>query len=270
MPASPEYSGNVARFTGFADLYDCYRAEPPTTLAVTVAQFSGVLRPDLVVDLGSGTGLSTRYWAERAERVIGIEPTPDMRLRAEAATTAGNVSYREGFSHATGLPAQCARVVCCQQSLHWMDPHTTFAEVKRLLQPGGVFAACDYDWPPVTPAPEANAAFELCILRGRRLEQELGIESRLRFWDKSGHLSRMQASGIFLNVTEVALNHHDPGNAARLVGLLFSQGYIQTLLKHGCSESDLGIDALRATAERTLGETQRPFKWTARAWIGVV
>lgn len=270
MGATPEYSGNVSRFTGFADLYDRYRAEPPTTLAVTLAQFSGVLRPALVVDLGSGTGLSTRYWAERAERVIGIEPTPDMRLRAEAATTAGNVTYRAGFAHATGLPSRCAGVVCCMQSLHWMEPAATFAEAKRLLRPGGVFAACDYDWPPLTPSPEANAAFEACIRTGLRLERERGLESRLQFWDKSGHLARMQTSGVFQQVAEVVIRHHDTGNAARLVGLLLSQGYIQTLLKHGCGESELGIDFLRTTADRTLGESPHFFNWTARVRIGVV
>jgi predicted O-methyltransferase YrrM len=38
--------------------------------------------PRLVVDLGSGTGLSTVLWGERAERVIGIEPNADMRNEA--------------------------------------------------------------------------------------------------------------------------------------------------------------------------------------------
>lgn len=270
MPATPEYSGNISRFTGFADLYDRFRAEPPATLAVTLSQFSGVLRPALVIDLGSGTGLSTRYWAERAERVIGIEPSPDMRLRAEAATTADNVTYRAGFAHATGLPPRCAGVVCCTQALHWMEPVATFAEAGRLLHPGGVFAACDYDWPPLTPAPEANAAFEACSRTGRRLEHERGFESQLQFWEKSGHLARMLASGVFRKVSEVVIRHHDAGNAARLVGLLLSQGYIQTLLKHGCSESDLGIDYLRETADRTLGDSSHIFNWTARVRIGVV
>ncbi len=269
MTQPEAFSGNIGRFTGFAELYDCYRAEPPTTLAVTLSHFSGVLRPTLVVDLGSGTGLSTRYWAERAERVIGIEPTPDMRRRAEAATTAANVSYREGFSHATGLPAHCARIICCMQALHWMDPTTTFLEAARLLQPGGVFAACDYDWPPVTPSPEANAAFTACIARGRLLERQLGLESQLQFWSKSGHLARMQSSGVFRTVHEIVLPHHDLGNAGRLVGLLLSQGYVQSLLKRGCSESDLGLDALREVAEQTLGEAQRPFNWTARLRVGV-
>jgi predicted RNA methylase len=43
-----------------------------------------------VVDLGSGTGLSTGIWAAHAERVVGIEPLDEMRQVAEATTTAPN------------------------------------------------------------------------------------------------------------------------------------------------------------------------------------
>ena len=98
MSDSTSFSGNIGRFTGFADQYDRHRAGPPPALADLVRQYAGATRPGLVVDLGSGTGLSTRYWADKATRVIGIEPTPDMRGQAEKVTAAPNVSYRAGFS----------------------------------------------------------------------------------------------------------------------------------------------------------------------------
>jgi protein-L-isoaspartate O-methyltransferase len=46
--------------------------------------------PALVVDLGSGTGLSTAVWAEQARRVIGLEPLA--AFRREAARTAGGTT----------------------------------------------------------------------------------------------------------------------------------------------------------------------------------
>jgi len=56
MPANADdFSDNIARFTGFADLYDRHRAEPPAILAEIAAQFSGIGRPALAIDLGSGT-----------------------------------------------------------------------------------------------------------------------------------------------------------------------------------------------------------------------
>ncbi len=270
MPHSDAFSGNIGRFTGFADLYNQHRAGPPEALAGLIAQFTGVARPGLVVDLGSGTGLSTRYWADKAERVIGIEPTPDMRRRAEATTTAQNISYREGFSHQTRLPERCAQAVICMQALHWMEPGPTFIEAARILVPGGVFVACDYDWPPATGFGEADAAFETCVRTARRLEQELKLDAGLKQWDKAGHLARMRASGCFRHVQEAVLDHHDRGNAERFVGLLLSQGYVQGALKAGVTEAALGIDALRRIAQHTLGETPRPFIWCACIRVGVV
>ena len=264
------FSGNISRFTGFADLYDRHRVGPPTVLAELVAQFTGASRPELVVDLGSGTGLSTRYWAAKAVRVIGIEPTVDMRRQAESATTASNISYREGFSHQTRLPAQGAQVVACMQSLHWMEPASTFAEAARILVPGGVFVACDYDWPPATGAWEADAAYEACIHTARRLEKEHKLDEGLQQWDKAGHLQRMQKSGYFRYAMEAVVHHHDAGNAERLIGLLLSQGYVAALQRAGLSEDQLGITELRGVAQRAIGSAARPFIWSARVRLGVV
>ncbi len=270
MPHPDAFSGNIGRFTGFADLYNRYRAEPPAVLAELVAQFTGVARPALVVDLGSGTGLSTRYWADKAVRVIGIEPTPDMRKRAEVATAATNVSYREGLSHQTRLAAQCAQVVVCMQALHWMEPAATFAEAARILVPGGVFVACDYDWPPASGSWEADAAYEACIRNSRRLEKEHKLDQGLQQWDKAGHLARMQQSEYFRFVKEALVHHRDDGNAERLVGLHLSQGYVAALQRAGLSEDQLGITELRAVAQRTIGAKPRPFLWSARVRLGVV
>jgi SAM-dependent methyltransferase len=60
---------------------------------------------------------------------------------------------RAGFSstydrHRPRTPqALVDALVTCSQSLHWMEPEPTFAEVARILRRGGVFAAYDYDWP---------------------------------------------------------------------------------------------------------------------------
>jgi len=265
-----DFAANISRFTGFADLYDRHRAAPPAVLAALAAEYTGTARPHLVVDLGSGTGLSTRYWAPLAARVIGIEPTPDMRRVAEATTTAGNVSYREGFSHATGLEDHCAPVMSCVQALHWMEPQATFAEAARVLGRGGVFLACDYDWPPSTGSWEAEAAWEDCCGRGRMLEKELNLGSGLRQWEKAGHVGRMQASGRFRYVKEVLVHHVDRGDADRFVGVLLSQGYISKLLAAGVSEKELRFDVVRETAQRTLGAAPREWLWSARVRLGVV
>lgn len=265
-----DFSGNIERFTGFADQYDKYRPAPPAILADILCQLVRTDRPRLVVDLGSGTGLSTRYWADKAEQVIGVEPTLDMRKQAEGQTEAKNVRYREGFSHRTGLPDACAQVVTCSQALHWMEPQSTFEEARRILEPGGVFAAFDYDWPPTTSNWEAEAAYETCSHIIDTQEARHVIENDLRRWHKHEHLARMTASGCFRYTKEIVLHHVETGNAERLVGLLLSQGSVMTLLKKGVSERELGIDFFRKTVQHTLGDTSQRWYWSSRLRFGVV
>src|SRR5436305_6724630 len=186
MSSDLDLSANVERFTGYADCYDAYRPAPPSILAEILTQLAQVERPHLVVDLGSGTGLSTTYWAERAEAVVGVEPSADMRCQAEARTTAGNVRYQEGFSTATGLPDACADIVTCSQSLHWMEPESTFAEIARILRPGGVFAAYDCDWPP-TINWAIEQAHQTFLTQLRAAEQTHGFSRDVRSWNKQQH-----------------------------------------------------------------------------------
>lgn len=264
-----DFSGNIERFTGFADLYDTFRPSPPAVLADLLTRMANAPHPELVVDLGSGTGLSTCYWAEKADEVIGVEPTPDMRKQAEAQTEAKNIHYREGFSHRTGLPEHCAQIVTCSQSLHWMEPQSTFEEAVRILVPGGVFAAYDYDWPPTTGNWKADAAYEECMVRVHQLEREFDNPSPVRKWDKSQHLARMAQSGCFRYTKEVVIHHIDQGNAKRLEGLLMSQGSLITLLKAGMTETQVGLDVFREKAFQALGMEASPWYWCSRVRVGI-
>ncbi len=79
-----DFAANIERFTGFADHYDRYRPSPPEALAGLLGQFLGQERPRLVVDLGCGSGLSTRHWSARADAVIGVDPTDAMLAQARS------------------------------------------------------------------------------------------------------------------------------------------------------------------------------------------
>jgi len=264
-----DFSGNIERFSGFADQYDRHRPSPPAVLADLLMRMAGTSRPALVVDLGNGTGLSSRYWADKAEQVIGVEPTLDMRKQAEAQTEAKNVIYRDGFSHQTALSDHCVQIVTCSQSLHWMDPQNTFKEAVRILVPGGVFAAYDYDWPPTTGSWEADAAYEECMLKVRELEKGYTNPTPIQIWDKSQHLARMQSSGCFQYIKEVVIHHIETGNAERLEGILLSQGSVMTLLKGGLSESQIGLDTFRRKVLQALGMELKPWYWCSRVRIGI-
>jgi len=267
---STDFAPTIKRFSGFADLYDRCRPAPPPTILDVLCLLANVERPTLVVDLGCGTGLSTRAWSGRAAQVIGVDPSADMLQQAVATTCEPNVTYRTGFSHATDLPDGCADIVTCAQSFHWMEPESTLAEVARVLRPGGVFAACDHDfWPLVAPW-EAALALHAFGQRIRELEEREQVSADVPRWEKSGHLERIEASGRFRYTREILLHHVEKGNAERLVGLALSQGGVQTLLKAGMSEADLGIDQLRIEAVSLLSDEPQPWYWGVRVCVGVL
>ena len=293
---------NARRFSGFADLYDAVRPVPPPVLAEIITTYAGG-RPDLVVDLGSGTGLSTRWAATWAASALGVEPSADMRERAASVPSAATIRYVEGFSGSTGLADGCADVVLAVQALHWMEPVSTFAEVARLLRPGGVFAALDCDWPPSVGNARAeqawHAARSTVALHERQLagwsdatmpprmassspqSDELRpagsgdpraavvIAEGVQYWHKGEHLGRMVASEQFQHCVEVAVLGEERGDADRFVRLFQSQGDYQALRRNGLDDETLGIDRFRAEVEAALGAEQRPFWFTYRARIGV-
>jgi ubiquinone/menaquinone biosynthesis C-methylase UbiE len=264
------FAVNVQRFSGFASTYDRHRPTPPAVIAEILSCLAQAPRPKLVVDLGCGTGLSTRMWADRAGQVIGIEPSQDMRQEAEARTGAANVSYRAGLSHDTSLEAGSCDIVTCSQALHWMEPQGTFAEARRILRAGGVFAAIDCDWPPTTGSWQVDMEYTSFMRRVSLVEKQRNLSDGLQRWSKDQHISRMQASGFFRMTREIAVHSVETGDASRYVGLALSQGGVQTVLKAGIGEKEIGLDVFRGAAERLLGGAAGPWYFTYRVRVGIV
>ncbi len=81
--------GNAERFSGFADLYDAVRPTPPPELGALLCEYAGLTGGAEVVDLGSGSGLSSRWCATWAAHVTGVEPSADMRALATRTSLDG-------------------------------------------------------------------------------------------------------------------------------------------------------------------------------------
>lgn len=241
---------------GFAATSHAHRPRPPLAIVDLLLQLARTRRPGLVVDLGSGTGLSTVVWAAHADTVIGIEPLEEMRVVAASMSRAPNVRFQAGVAQATGLPDGAADIVTCSQSLHHMEPQTALAEVSRILRPGGVFAAYDYEWPPVVHA-EAEEALFAFLGRVDELRKRYRLRSEMRQWDKAGHLKRMRECGYFRYARETFLHHTEPCSAERWVGFALSLGHVPFVLELGLKDDEVGLTVLREAARRTL-EPERP------------
>jgi SAM-dependent methyltransferase len=94
----------------------------------------------LLVDIGSGTGISSRQFAQRGIAVLGIEPNADMRAKAEAAEFPPDLPkprFQPGNAEATGLPDASADAVLAAQAFHWFRPEPALREFHRILRDQG-------------------------------------------------------------------------------------------------------------------------------------
>jgi ubiquinone/menaquinone biosynthesis C-methylase UbiE len=261
---------NYTQFDGFADLYDTYRPQMPQVIIDILTQLAQQSVPHRVVDLGCGTGLSTRVWAKRAKQIVGIEPSHDMRTKAAAKSKRfRNISYQNGTSIHTKLPPDSADIVTICQALHWVEPFETFTEVHRILRPGGIFAAIDYDLPSTTTL-EISELEKRFLALTNKLVTARRLNTHIKIWDKAEHLRRMETSGQFRYIKEIAVHNKEPGDADRIVGFNLSHSITQTLLKHGLTEQEIGIDDLREQLQKQLGKKSIPMYFTYTLRIGQI
>ncbi|NMM53909.1 class I SAM-dependent methyltransferase [Paenibacillus aquistagni] len=262
---------NIERFSGYSEIYDVYRPQAPAIITELLSSYRGE-RPSLVVDVGCGTGLSTFIWMGRAGQIIGVEPNEDMRTTASAKQMAlgdESISFISSYSNQLAIDSNSADIITCSQSFHWMEPASTLKEFSRVLKSGGVFAAYDCDWPP-TLHWELEEQYErltrkadLCIASLVRDEEQ----ARKR--DKGQHLLQLRESGVFRFTKEVVFHHLEPCDAKRYVGLAFSQGGVQTVLKHASSELDEEIAAFQAAADEYFQGKTLQVLFSYRMRIGV-
>ena len=252
----------------FAAVYDRYRLAPPRELLDILTLAAEVERPRVVVDLGAGTGLSSRAWAGRAERVIGVEPNPHMIERARSATQEPNVDYVEAYAADTGLDGVAADIVTCAQAFHWMEPGPVLAEAARLLRPGGVFTAYDYDVPPVVQ-PEVDDAFAAHLAARRTARKRMQLEAGAETWPKERHLERIRDSGHFRFAREIVCHGFDKASAERIVGLAESLGGPRGIFGDAAPEVHATFERLHEVVSRVIGDRTRTIVVCYRVRIGV-
>ena len=89
----------------------------------------------VVVDLAAGTGKLTRLLTPTGASVVAVEPVPAMRQVLREAVPA--VPAVAGTAEAMPFKGASVDAVCVAQAFHWFDADRAFAELARVLRPGG-------------------------------------------------------------------------------------------------------------------------------------
>ncbi|MCL2421572.1 MAG: class I SAM-dependent methyltransferase [Defluviitaleaceae bacterium] len=156
--------------------------------------------PDIVVDVGCGTGLSTTVWKDIAAKVIGVEPNDKMRAIATSNSKADNVAFVNGLSNETNLPSDYADIITIAQAFHWMDIDSTLHEVYRMLKSGGIFAIYDYAIPSIVGWEIEKAFAELRVKCSKIWYSQIAPPIHN---DKKSYDDRVKAFGKFRYSKEV-------------------------------------------------------------------
>lgn len=148
-----------SKFGHIAEEFERYRPDYPPELFDHILSAVPYDRHECAIDLGAGTGKSTRALLPHFREVIAVEPDAGMAAKLEQevpAVTVQNITA-EDFSQ----PSSSVDLVTVGNALHWMDLPRVFANVHSWLRSRGIFAVYDRPLPKTIPAVDAIVLGEL-------------------------------------------------------------------------------------------------------------
>ena len=126
------------RFSDRVDNYIKFRPSYPLQILDFLKTKLDLTTESVVVDVGSGTGISSEMFLKNGNKVFAVEPNDEMRKAAEKAYNAdSNFKSTKGTSENTGLQDKVADFVVAAQAFHWFEPNQTKKEFHRILKDGG-------------------------------------------------------------------------------------------------------------------------------------
>lgn len=126
-------------FSAFARRYADFRPHYPAELFDYFATL--VPRSSTVWDCAAGNGQATYDLAERFERVIATDASAE---QITSARPHAKIEFRVAPAEDSGLADRSVDLVTVAQAVHWFDFKRFYAEVRRVLRPGGVLAVWTY------------------------------------------------------------------------------------------------------------------------------
>jgi SAM-dependent methyltransferase len=137
-------------FSAHAEAYARSRPGYPPALFAHLASLAP--SPQLAWDCATGSGQVAIGLAQHFDRVVATDASA---AQIEHAFRGERITYRVEPAEATSLETASVDLVTVGQALHWFDLDRFYAEVRRVLRPGGVLAAWCYGRCEIAPDVDA-------------------------------------------------------------------------------------------------------------------
>ena len=129
MSEAPDFSSLSREYAASRPLY-------PQELFDWLA--SCVNRREVAWDAATGNGQAALGLATRFDRVIATDRSAG---QLEHARPHPRIEYRIATAEESGLPAHSVDLVAAAAAIHWFNLGRFYAEVGRVIRPGGLLAA---------------------------------------------------------------------------------------------------------------------------------
>ncbi len=132
------------RFSNRVENYAKYRPHYPNEIIKFLNTTIGLTKGDIIADIGSGTGISSKLFLDNGNEVYGIEPNAEMRSAGEKYL----INYKNFYSidassEYTKLESESVDIITSGQAFHWFEPEPTKKEFLRILKPDGFVVICN-------------------------------------------------------------------------------------------------------------------------------
>ena len=142
-------------FSSQAKRYANSRPDYPAGLIDFVAGLSA--RHELAWDCATGSGQAAVPLASHFAHVVATDVSENQIAHARPHR---GVEYRVATAEASRLETASVDLVTVAQALHWLDRDRFYAEVRRVLAPGGAIAVWSYGDPAIEDDPAIDAVLQ--------------------------------------------------------------------------------------------------------------
>lgn len=126
----------------FSDASGAYAEFRPTYPEELFAWLAGLCKEhEAAWDCATGSGQAAAGLARHVKQVVATDASSEQIAHADGPS---NVYFRVVSAEAGGLADDSTDLVTVAQAAHWFDLPRFYAEVKRVLKPGGVLALWGY------------------------------------------------------------------------------------------------------------------------------